>query len=268
MIYQIVKGLARLTTTSEKVLPDITMLKFTVVNACIVGSVDGWVLVDTGLENSYEYILKKCEELFGENSKPEAIILTHGHFDHIGCVKSLVSHWGVDVYAHEKEIPYLTGKKNYMEPDPTADEGIVAKMSKAFPNEAIDLGDRMKALPLVGSVPGMPGWEWIHTPGHTEGHVSFFRKADKTLIAGDAFTTTKQESLLSVITQREKVKGPPAYLTENWKEAYSSVKRLQQLRPELVLPSHGEPMRGEELRKHLIMLTEHFNELAIPQNKQ
>jgi hypothetical protein len=39
----------------------------------------------------------------------------------------------------------------------------------------------------------MPGWRWMHTPGHTEGHVCLFRNSDRTLIAGDAFTTTKQE---------------------------------------------------------------------------
>ena len=42
----------------------------------------------------------------------------------------------------------------------------------------------------------MPGWRWVHTPGHTAGHVSLFRDADRTLIAGDAFVTTKQESAL------------------------------------------------------------------------
>lgn len=42
------------------------------------------------------------------------------------------------------------------------------------------------------------------------GHISLFREVDKILIVGDAFTATKQESLLSVITESDDVKGPPA----------------------------------------------------------
>lgn len=47
------------------------------------------------------------------------------------------------------------------------------------------------------------------------------------LIAGDAFTTVKQDSLLSVITQREQISGPPPYLTTDWKAAEESVKRIR-----------------------------------------
>jgi len=80
--------------------------------------------------------------------------------------------------------------------DPTVDEGMVAKMSSTFPHHtSIDIGFRAVALTSDGSIPGMDGWRWIHTPGHTEGHISLFRESDRILIAGDAFTTTKQESL-------------------------------------------------------------------------
>ena len=53
----------------------------------------------------------------------------------------------------------------------------------------------MQALPEDGSIPHLPDWEWIYTPGHSPGHVSFFREKDLTLIVGDAFVTVKQESL-------------------------------------------------------------------------
>jgi glyoxylase-like metal-dependent hydrolase (beta-lactamase superfamily II) len=259
-----VKGLSKLTTHTVKVLPDITMFNFKIVNACVIGDTSSWVLVDTGLENSYDYIIEQTEAMFGKGSTPAMILLTHGHFDHIGCVIQLSEHWNVDVYAHEEELAYLTGKKNYPEPNPDADEGMVAKMSPAFPNEGINLFDRIKALPKSGYIPDIKDWEWIHTPGHTEGHVSFFRKRDKVLIVGDAFTTTKQESFLSVLTEREKVKGPPAYLTPDWMAAKESVEKLKNIMPELVIPSHGKVMQGEELKSHLAMLAEHFNEIAIP----
>lgn len=264
MINQLLKGLSKITTTSQEVLPDILLLHFTIVTACIVGKADEWVLVDTGLENSYDFILNSAEDRFGRESRPQAILLTHGHFDHVGSVSRLAEHWGVPVYAHELEIPYITGRKDYPLGDPEVDEGLVAKMSPSFPHRSINLGYRAAILPKDGSVPGMPDWKWIHTPGHTEGHVSFFREKDKVLIVGDAFTTTKQESFASVLTQHEQIKGPPAYLTTDWQAAQKSVERIKELKPEWAVPSHGLPMKGEELAKHLEFLTQHFKEVAVP----
>lgn len=111
----------------------------------------------------------------------------------------------------------------------------------------------------------MPGWKWVHTPGDTEGHIALFRERDGILIPGDAFTTVKQESLLSVITQNEKINGPPAYLTTDWESAETSVRLLRDLKPSLVIPSHGKPMRGTELTEHLDMLAKHFEEIAVPE---
>lgn len=265
----LVEGLSALTTSSEEVLSDIMVLEFRVVNAFLVGNPKiknpKWVLVDTGLENSGDYILEVSEERFGEDSKPEAIILTHGHFDHVGSVIKLSRYWDVPVYIHHLELPYITGKKDYPVGDPTVGGGMVAALSKTFPHTSIDLGSYAKELPSDGVVPGMPGWKWIHTPGHTEGHISLYRGSDGVLIPADAFTTVKQESLLSVITQEEEISGPPAYLTTDWKAAEASVKILKELNPNLVLPSHGKPMAGEELTKHLDMLAKHFQEIAVPE---
>ncbi len=216
------------------------------------------------MENSYDYIVKSAQERFGKESRPKAILLTHGHFDHVGSVGRLAECWDVPVYAHELEIPYITGTKDYPLGDPEVDEGLVAKMSPSFPHRSINLGHRAVILPKDGSVPGMPDWKWIHTPGHTEGHVSFFREKDKVLIVGDAFTTTKQESFASVLTQQEQIKGPPAYLTTDWQAAQKSAERIKNLKPEWAIPSHGLPIKGEELAKHLELLTQHFRDIAVP----
>ncbi|MDF2545355.1 MAG: beta-lactamase domain protein [Anaerosolibacter sp.] len=267
---KLVEGLSALTTSSREITSDILALEFTVVNACIVGDPndkdDNWVLVDTGLENSGDFILQAAKERFRENSRPQSIILTHGHFDHVGSVITLANHWDVPVYIHQLELPYITGKKDYPLADPTVGGGMVAKMSPTFPHTSIDVGYRAVALPSDGSVPGMKGWKWIHTPGHTEGHVCLFREKDRVLIVGDAFTTVKQESLMSVITQKEQISGPPAYLTTDWEQAEASVKRIRDLAPSLVIPSHGQPMAGEELKRHLELLTQHFEEIAVPEH--
>jgi len=240
-------------------------MNFTVVNACLVGSRDKWVLVDTGLENSSDFILEAVETRFGKDSKPQAIILSHGHFDHVGSVKKLSELWNVPVYIHQLEMPYVTGKKDYPVADPTVDAGMVAKLSPTFPHTSIDISSRIVALPRDGSVPGMPGWKWVHTPGHTDGHIALFREEDRVLIAGDAFSTTKQESLFSVVTHREQVSGPPKYLTTDWVAAEDSVRCLADLEPTIAITSHGEPLKGEELTKHLQFLVNHFDEIAKPE---
>jgi len=257
-------------SSSKEVTRDILVMDFTIVTACLVGRSDidsnKWILVDTGLESSFDYILQAAEKRFGKNNRPQAIILTHGHFDHVGSVIKLSEIWDVPVYIHQLELPYVTGEKDYPLADPTVDEGLIAKMSPLFPHTSIDIGFRVSPLPSDGSIPGMPEWKWIHTPGHTPGHVSLFCKHCGILLAGDAFSTVKQESLMSVITKDEKISGPPKYLTTDWESAESSIKQLEALKPSLVIPSHGKPMKGEELRLHLEMLVNHFNDIAKPKH--
>lgn len=266
---KIVEVLSAMTCSTQNVTSDIEVINFTIVNAFLIGNpgdITGeWMLVDTGLENSADYILQAVEKRFGKDSRPQAIILTHAHFDHVGSVIKLSKLWNVPVYIHELELPYVTGKKDYPEGDPTVDEGIVAKISPTFPHTSIDLDLRVVALPADGTVPYMTGWKWIHTPGHTEGHVSLFREKDRVLLPADAFTTVKQESLISVLTQNEQISGPPKYLTVDWKEAENSVKQLRELNPSLAIPSHGQPMKGKELIRHLDMLLNHFHEIAVPE---
>jgi len=263
-----VELLSKLTTSASEITPDILILQFRVVNAFMVSNPNKkseWFLIDTGLENSADYILKMAEKRFGEKTRPQAIILTHGHFDHVGSLIKLSNYWDVPVYAHESELPYITGKKDYPVGDPSVGGGMVAQMSPTFPHTSIDIGYRANSLPSDQSIPGMHGWKWIPTPGHTEGHVALFREQDRIMIPGDAFTTLKQESLMSVMTQDEQISGPPAYLTTDWKAAERSVNLLRDLNPMLVLPSHGQPMKGDELSRHLDLLTNYFEEIAVPE---
>ncbi|MGP4077812.1 MBL fold metallo-hydrolase [Halobacillus sp. K22] len=251
----------------QPVAADIHCLPIQVVNVCFVGDPNhpkDWVLIDAGMPKSADDIISAAEELYGEQAAPKAIILTHGHFDHVGSVEKLVDHWGVPVYAHELEMPYLTGKKDYPEPDTSVDGGMVAKMSRMFPNEGIDLGEHVHPLPAEGTIPYMPEWRWVHTPGHTEGHVSLFREKDRSLIVGDAFVTVKQEYLFKVLTQEQELSGPPRYLTTDWKAAWDSVAKLESLHPKVAVTGHGLPMAGAQLNEDLAILNREFDKIAIP----
>ncbi len=248
--------------------PDVWTMTILMVNLCLVGyphdRSKGWVLVDAGIADSTHRILEAASERFGSSQKPQAIILTHGHFDHVGAVKELADQWDVPVYAHASELPYLTGQLDYPPADPSVGGGLMARISSLYPRQAIDLGNRVKPLPSDGTIPFMAGWRWIHTPGHTPGHVSLFRDEDGVLIAGDAFTTVKQESAWAVLTQEKEIHGPPAYFTTNWQKAWRSVEKLRALYPKVVITGHGQPMYGDNLSEQLDALAKNFDELAIP----
>jgi len=250
-----------------EVLPDVFSQTIQIVNVVYVGDPQSgeFVLIDAGMPHSADKIFLMAEERFGEDRKPNAIILTHGHFDHVGGIIELVDRWDVPVYAHELEIPYLTGEKRYPEPDATVEGGMVAKMSPYFPNEPINLGSHVEVLPDDGTVPHLPDFRWLHTLGHSEGHVSFFRDEDKLLLAGDAFVTVKQDKLYKVMTQEQEISGPPRYLTPDWKASKESVQKLASLHPEIAVTGHGLPMSGEELTKNLNYLVENFDQIAVPE---
>ena len=237
-----------------------------IVNFVMIGAPGSkdWVLVDAGMPKSGPEIRKVAEERFGVNNRPSAIILTHGHFDHVGGIVDLLLEWNVPVYIHEIEMPYVTGRKAYPEPDTSVEGGMLAKISSIYPNEPINIEESVNVLPADGSVPGLTGWDWIHTPGHSPGHVALFRRSDHTLISGDAFITVRQDSMYKVLTQQKEVNGPPRYLTTDWNAAWESVKKLEALNPAVVIPGHGSAMEGEELTTGLHRLVQEFDKLAIP----
>lgn len=248
----------------EQVTQDLYYYTNQVVNIFLYGTSESWVLIDTGMPKSAREILSVVENHLGKGARPKAIILTHGHFDHVGASVELVRHWDVPVYAHELELPYLTGKSDYPEPDPSVEGGLVAKVSSYFPNESTDLSGNVHSLPADGTVPGMEGWRWIHTPGHTPGHISLFRDSDRTLIAGDAFVTVRQDSVYKVLVQKQEICGPPRYFTTDWQEAWESVKKMEALKPQVAVTGHGPAMEGEELAAGLTKLVQEFEKVAIP----
>lgn len=253
---------------THEVAPDLAYRRLGIVNVAFVGRPGAgdrnWVLIDAGLPGTKALIRQAAADRFGEGARPSAIIMTHGHFDHIGALEDLAEDWDVPVYAHPLEHPYLNGSASYPPGDPTVGGGMMAALARFYPRGPVNVANRLRTLPADGSVPGMAGWRWIHTPGHSVGHVSLWREGDRTIVAGDAFITTRQESAYAVATQKPEMHGPPTYYTIEWDKAKSSVTALAALEPDLVLTGHGEAMKGAEMRNALLRLAREFDALATP----
>lgn len=249
-----------------EIAPDLAYRRLAMVNIVLFGQQKSreWVLIDAGLPGTAGMIARSAEARFGTDGPPAAILLTHGHFDHVGALRTLAERWNAPIYAHVLEHPYLDGTSSYPKPEASVGGGVMSLLAPLYPRGPLDVSQWLRPLPEDGSVPFMPGWRWLHTPGHSVGHVSFWRDADRSLIAGDAFITTAQESAYAVTVQEPELHGPPMYFTPDWQKAGASVTALAGLEPEIVVTGHGRAMRGAAMRTALRRLAEQFDRVAVP----
>jgi glyoxylase-like metal-dependent hydrolase (beta-lactamase superfamily II) len=249
----------------DEVADGISGLRIVFVNVFALSHADGrWTMIDAGLPLSATYIANWAEK--HHTTPPRAIVLTHGHFDHVSAAKELAQRWNISIYAHPQEFPYLTGEREYPPPDFGAGGGLMSLLSPLYPRGPIQLGDRLQPLDVsTGNAVAdfMDEWDVVPTPGHTPGHVSFFRSSERALLAGDAFCTTKPESFFdAALTQSPELHGPPAYFTPDWTAASASIHKLADLEPTIVAPGHGKPLAGEGVANRLRRLATQFSKAA------
>ena len=233
-------------------------LPLTIENVYFVGKPgQPWFLVDAGTPGQAAHIQAAAKARYGENARPQAILLTHGHTDHAGSAAALAEAWNVPIYVHALELPYLTGQSKYPPKDPTVG-GAMAFVSRAFPMNVVNLSGLVQALPEGGILPGLTGWQWLFTPGHSPGHVSYFRAEDGLLLAGDAFTTVNLDSLADLLTKRPQISLPPTPFTCDWDAARQSVALLAGLNPKAIGCGHGRPLSGPEIPADLRRFSDTF----------
>lgn len=255
---------------THEIAPDLAYRRLVMVNVVFYGTLGAgdreWVLIDAGVIGTKALITGAAEARFGAGARPFAIVLTHGHFDHVGVLEDLADEWDVPVYAQEIEHPYLTGKASYPPGDPSVGGGLMASLAGLLPTRPVNVSARLRPLPADGSLPGMAGWRWLHTPGHSPGHVSLWREADRAMIVGDAFVTTTPESAYATAVQSPEMHGPPRYFTIDWQKSRSSVEALAALRPRLAITGHGRAMQGAAMTEALSALAQGFDRIATPEH--
>jgi glyoxylase-like metal-dependent hydrolase (beta-lactamase superfamily II) len=242
-------------------------------NVYFVRSGSSWVLIDAASANCGRLIRRTAESLFGANTRPASILLTHDHPDHAGSALELARMWDCPVYVHPDELPLvaiedLSTIDKYANP---LDRWIVLPLLRTMPRRRVEamlssasIKGVVRAFDPRAAVPSLPDWECIPTPGHTPGHVAFFRTGDRVLITGDAIVTVDLNSfwgflLWGLRLNKQRISGPPWYSTWNWRTAKESVMVLAGLEPRMLASGHGVPMSGDEIARELHAFADHFS---------
>lgn len=210
-------------------------------NCYLVEGEDGVTLVDAGLP-SHWYPVQRALGLIGRRLEDlRGLVVTHGHFDHVGIAWRLQQEHGVPVWAHPGDLRLVRHPYRYQP------EGSRVVHPLTHPRGLPVLGAMVAAgalwvrgvdtdhelAPGTLPLPGSP--QVLHTPGHTDGEVVVFLPDRRALITGDALVT------LDPYNGRRgpRIIAPSA--THDTDQARASLVPLAGLAADVVLPGHGAP---------------------------
>jgi glyoxylase-like metal-dependent hydrolase (beta-lactamase superfamily II) len=189
------------------------------INVYLIGD----VLVDAGSRHAGKRILR---QLRGRTVTTHA--LTHAHADHQGSSHQVCEALGIPLWCGERDAEAAEDGRirERMPAHP-----INSLIARVFPGPAHPVARRLREGDVVG------GFEVLDTPGHSAGHISFWRPSDRTLVCGDVFNN------MNVITGVPGLHEPPAFFTPDPGRNRESMRRLAALQPQLVCFGHGKPLR-------------------------
>lgn len=219
----------------EEIAEGVLRIPLGFVNAYLVVTDDGLVLVDTGLPRTQARLVEALVEAQRRAGPVRVALLTHWHTDHMGGVAGLHRATGARVVAHELDAPIIDG---------SIPERRTLMMRLAAPFTGSPERTTVDEVLSVDGPFSLPGFTAVHTPGHTAGHVSFLLdRGPGVLLAGDAAASS-----------RGRVRLSPGPVTEDKAAAVRSVAKLAALDFEIAVFGHGAPVVGGAV--------ERFRELA------
>jgi len=211
------------------------------VNAYLIASSDALVLVDAGLPRTWPLLESALASLGARVGDIDALLLTHGHFDHVGMCERLADehHIVPNVHAGDAELarhPYRYAHESARFPYPFRYPRALPILARMAWAGAFGVsGVRAEPTVVAGaSIPLAGGILPIATPGHTAGHCAYLLEERGILLTGDALVT------LDPYTGRTGPRVVARAATARSDEALASLSLLAETDARLVLPGHGE----------------------------
>ncbi|MDQ1096753.1 MULTISPECIES: MBL fold metallo-hydrolase [Chryseobacterium] len=179
------------------------------------------VLIDSGIKNSHHRIIRALKEIpVGSHA------LTHAHPDHQGCSDVICTEFRIPLYCHEKEVS--RAESGLATVDYPSKRNIIARFQqKYWAGKGHPVTRTLRENDVLGN------FTVIETPGHSSGHISFFRERDGILIIGDAATN------MNLLTTCTGLHLPPGIFTSDGQANIHSLKKLKHLNPRIICFGHG-----------------------------